>query len=240
MLTYLLYSLTVFGGTVVQTVSGFGFAIFVLTFFPYFMPSTAESVATSAMLSLTTAAYNAWLYRDSIRWKILVPPLVSYLICSTVMIWLSAGQPDALLKKLVACALIVLSIYFIFFSKRVRIRANPLTGTVCGTLSGVLGGLFGMSGPPMVVYLLEATESNDAYFGTIQCFFALTNIVNTAMRAAAGTVTTAVLVYVVVGIVFAFAGRWLGAKLFTRLEPEPLKRCVYGFMAVSGVTMLFT
>ena len=58
MLTYLLYSLTVFGGTVVQTVSGFGFAIFVLTFFPYFMPSTAESVATAAMLSLTTAAYN--------------------------------------------------------------------------------------------------------------------------------------------------------------------------------------
>ena len=58
------------------------------------------------------------------------------------------------------------------------------------------------------------------------------------MRAAAGTVTTAVLVYVVVGIVFAFAGRWLGAKLFTRLEPEPLKRCVYGFMAVSGMTML--
>jgi len=238
MLTYLLYSLTVFGGTVVQTVSGFGFAIFVLTFFPYFMPSTAESVATAAMLSLTTAAYNVWLYRDSICRRILMPPLISYLLCSTAMIWLSAGQPDAVLKKLVAAALILLSLYFIFFSKRIHIRPSPVTGTVCGLLSGVLGGLFGMSGPPMVVYLLEATDSNDAYFGTIQCFFALTNIVNTAMRAVTGTVTPAVLVFVAVGIIFAFAGRWLGARLFTRLRPEPLKRCVYCFMAVSGVVML--
>jgi uncharacterized membrane protein YfcA len=143
------------------------------------------------------------------------------------------------LKLVFGLFLVALALYFMFASKSVRVRPTLGTAAVCGSLSGVLSGMFGIGGPPMVVYLLEATESNDAYFGTIQCFFALTNIVNTAMRAAAGTVTSTVLVFVAVGIVFAFAGRWLGAKLFTKLKPEPLKRCVYGFMAVSGITMLF-
>lgn len=157
---------------------------------------------------------------------------------SFIAISLSTVSPDAILKKCLAVALILLSIYFLFFSARIKIKPTPVAGLIAGGLSGLLGGFFAMGGPPIVVYLLNASEDNDQYIADIQTYFAITNIYSTAVRAAKGLVTEEVLLWWCIGIAAMLLGLWLGRVLFKRLNPVTLKKVVYCYMAVSGVLML--
>ena len=55
----------------IQRVSGFGFGIFVMMFFPFFLPSYGESVMLSGLLAGSTAlmiALRNWQY---IRWNLM-------------------------------------------------------------------------------------------------------------------------------------------------------------------------
>jgi transcriptional regulator with XRE-family HTH domain len=49
---------------------------------------------------------------------------------------------------------IAISLWFMFFADKIRIKANLLTAFICGSLAGVASGLFGIGGPPMVIYIL--------------------------------------------------------------------------------------
>lgn len=85
-----------------------------MSIFPYFMPSYAGGVAISSMLSLTTTVLIAFRYRRSVLWNLLPIPMASFVVFSTLAIYLSGGQSDALLKKLLGIVLIGMSIYFLF------------------------------------------------------------------------------------------------------------------------------
>ena len=157
---------------------------------------------------------------------------------SFVAISLSAVSPDAILKKCLAVVLIVLSIYFLFFSAKIKIKPTPAAGLTAGALGGILGGFFATGGPPIVVYLLNASEDNEHYLADIQTYFAITGIYSTVVRAAKGLITEQVLGWWVIGMAAMFAGVLCGRALFKRLKPAMLKKIVYCYMAVSGVIML--
>lgn len=177
----LIYLATAFTGSTIQAVSGFGFGIFVMTIFPYILPS-ATCATLSSMLSMTSSVALAVKLRHKCSWKRILAPTAGYFVVSFIAISLSTVSPDAILKKCLAVALILLSIYFLFFSARIKIKPTPVAGLIAGGLSGLLGGFFAMGGPPIVVYLLNASEDNDQYIADIQTYFAITNIYSTAVR----------------------------------------------------------
>ena len=109
---------------------------------------------------------------------------------------------------------------------------------IAGGLGGLLGGLFGTGGPPMVVYLLASSESKEEYLGTIQAYFALTNVSTILVRAWNGMITPPVIQYWAVGLIALALGVLAGQKLFRRLDGEKLKKVVYLFMIGSGIVML--
>ncbi|MBC8531829.1 sulfite exporter TauE/SafE family protein [Gehongia tenuis] len=235
--TILIFLAAALIGSFIQTVSGFGFGIFVMSIFPYFMPSYGEGVAVSTALSLTMTVIIVWKLHKHIIWKWIIPPICSFFVVSAVCITLSAGQ-DQLLIKLLGGALILMSIYFLFFSGRIHIRPTKINGAIAGGLGGVLGGLFGMGGPPMVVYLLSLSDSNEQYLANIQTYFVITGTFTFLVRVLNGMVTATVLTYWAIGIPILFLGIFIGHKVVKRLNPDNLKKLVYVFMALSGLSML--
>ena len=233
-----LFLLTVFVGTVIQGVSGFGFGIFVMMVFPFLLPSYGAGVTVSGMLSILSNAAIAVRMRRHIAWKKLWSPLAANVVVSTAAIFFSVGQSDAVLKKLLGAFLILMSLYFLFLGGRFTIRPNRRNGAIAGGLGGLLGGLFGTGGPPMVVYLLASSESNEEYLGTIQAYFALTNISTILVRAWNGMMTPLTLQYWAIGLAALALGVFAGHKLFRRLDGGKLKKVVYLFMIGSGIVML--
>lgn len=133
--------------------------------------------------------------------------------------------------------LIILSLYFSFFKDKLQKFIKPTTGWQLGTgtASGVMGGLFGMHGPPVVLYLIVAEPTKDHYMGMIQTYAVITNITMLAVRAFNGYVTTAV------GTTYLYAlGGLAGNWAFSRIPSRLFTYLVYAYIGISGFIILFT
>ncbi len=227
-----------FGAGFVQRVSGFGLGIFAMMFLPHFMPSHTAAATVSTLFSCVTSTYNAIKYRKNVEYKTALPMLGVALVAIPVAVYCSVAVSGKVFSAMLGVVLILLSLYFLFFSKRVQIKATPLGGVLAGALGGTLNGLFSTGGPPVVLYLSNALQDNLAYFATIQFYFGLTNIYSVATRALNGIVTGEVLLYAAVGVVGCMLGDTLGKVVFDRLDAGKLKTVIYVGMILSGVLMI--
>lgn len=223
----------------IQRVSGFGLAIFAMMFLPYFVPTHTAAVAIACLFSCATTICNTVRYRRNIEYKTAIPMLCTALPCISAAVRFSSFVSARVFSILLGLVLIALSAYFLFFIDRISIRPTVAGGLFTGALSGVLGGLFSTSGPPVVLYLSNAAPTNAIYFATIQFYFCVTNIYSTAARAVSGIIDGTVLTYAAVGIAGCLVGDALGSRVFDRLDSTRLKRIIYIGMIVSGVFMLF-
>ena len=234
LLIALVCTLASMGGAFVQRVSGFGYGIFVMLFFPYVLLHT-EATALSGFVSLVSASYVAFRLRKQVRWRAVWLPLISYVITNTATTKLIVYLDTELLSKIFGVVLILLSIYFFFFSSKIKLRDTKCNALIAGSLSGVLSGAFAMGGPPVVVYYLNSSKDNDEYMATIQCYFAFSNVISTFNRVINGFFTERVLWLLLPAVLITFFANYLGKKTYGRISPLLLKRIVYAFMAVSGV-----
>lgn len=235
---YLYLILVGFGAAFVQRVSGFGLGIFAMMFLPHFLPSHTAAATISCLFSCYTTTSNSIRYRKNVADRTAIPMLVAALISIPVAVHFAAKVEARLFEILLGSVLIILSVYFLFFNKKISIKPTPLNGVIAGTLGGALNGLFSTGGPPAVLYLTNATQDNVTYFATIQFYFCLTNIYATANRAISGLITVDLLIYAAVGFIGCLAGDLLGRLVFDKLDAKKLKYIIYIGMIISGVMML--
>ena len=226
------------GAGFVQRVSGFGLGIFAMLFLPHFLPTHTAAATVVGICSVVTSTMNAVKYRRDINYKTVLPLLFAAAVSIPIAVYFSAKVSKGVFEILLGTVLILLSIYFLFFNKSVKLKASVLGGTIAGTLSGILNGLFSTGGPPAVLYLANVSASNAAYFAGIQFYFALTNIYATVMRAISGLLTLDVLLLSIFGLVGCVVGDFLGKSVFERLDGEKLKRIIYIGMIASGIVMI--
>ncbi len=222
----------------VQRVSGFGFGIIVMAVFPYLMPSYGEATALSGMLALVTALVPAVKHIRVVPWKKLLPILLTFLVVSFFAVELVRLVDSRALKHILGVVLILISIYFFVFSERIHIRPTVPVQIGLGSLSGLMGGLFAMQGPPAVIYFISSTNDKEEYIALTQWYFLVGNTMMTLFRARAGLVTETVIRSWVIAVPAVVLGLCLGARLFKRIRVRTLRKLVYAFLAVSGVVAI--
>lgn len=227
-----------FGAGFVQRVSGFGLGIFAMIFLPYFMPTSTAAATVSCLFSCGTSSYNSIKYRKNISYKTTLPMLISALITIPIAVFFASKISGEVFTVLLGIILVLLSIFFLFLSNRIKMKANVPNGIISGSTSGVLSGLFSTGGPPAVIYLSSSLDDKLVYFATIQFYFAVTNIYATATRAINGLLTLTLLGYALVGFIGCMLGDLVGRLVFDRLDGEKLKKVIYVGMILSGVVMI--
>lgn len=233
----LLMTLSV-GAAFVQRVSGFGFGIFIMTALPYLMPSYGEAVTLSGALAIVTSIVIVHKMHQFIVWPKLLPILITFLIVSWFAIQFLAHAGDGFLKHILGAMLILASIWFLFFSERIHIRPTMPMQISMGTLSGAMGGLFGMQGPPAVLYFLASTDHKEEYMALAQCFFLVGNGMMSLFRAYHGFLTPTVGMAWCCCLPAVFLGTWLGGLIFSRIPIKTLRKIIYIYMGVSGAIAL--
>lgn len=228
------------GSSFVQRTTGFGFGIFIMTMLPFLMPSYGEATALSGLLALTTSAVAAWKYRRNVNLKRLIPILSIFLIISTLSICLLSEMNDVTLRTILGAVLIAVSIYFSVFSRRIRFGTTLPYQICAGSLSGLMGGFFGMHGPPAVLYFLSSEPDKEHYMGMIQTYFVITNIMMTIVRGINGFLTYTVGKNYIFCLAAVALGSWLGSIAFKRLSSRIFPYIVYGYIGLSGVIILIT
>ena len=230
------------GASFIQRTIGFSFGIFIMTALPFLMPSYGEAVTLSGLLSLTSATIVMVKYLKFVTWKRLLPIVASFIIFSTIAICPLDKIEGQAMRRILGITLILISLYFSFFKARLQKLIRPTKGWQYGTgaASGIMGGLFAMHGPPVVLYLIVSEPDKDHYMGMIQTYAVVTNITMLAVRAFNGYVTPAVgssYIYSLIGLAIGvIAGNWAFKHIPNRL----FTYIVYAYIGVSGLIILLT
>jgi uncharacterized membrane protein YfcA len=222
----------------IQRVSGFGFGIFIMTILPLLMPSYGEATTLSGILSSLQSLYVLASLWKHVKWKRLLPILAAFIVSSYIAIQFVSYVSDTNLKQILGGVLIIMSIYFLFISERISIRPTTTMQFSMGSLSGILGGLFAMQGPPAVLYFIASERDKTKYMSMTQGYFFIGNIAMTLFRAGEGYLTHDVgmgTLYASAGIVI---GTLIGKFVFDKISAPLLRKIVYAYMAASGMYAL--
>lgn len=238
-MTALYILLAAFAGSFIQSASGFGYAIVLMSVLPLVIPFQSAAIL-EVMTSFFMVGAIALKYRRHIRWRLLVWPLIANAVFSLTGVWFQSGSAEGLLRRILGATLVLLSVYFIFFSSRLAIRGGARNGFIAGSISGICGGLMSIGGPPMVAYYLAATSSKEEYNATLQAYFVLSTAYIFFTHVALGHVTVQILSWGIWALLGLAAGTFCGLRLFDRLSAAGLKKLVCGFMAAVGIYLVIT
>lgn len=220
----------------IQTVTGFGGGIINMLVLPYIVSlATASGIngCITLFLNISLVVY----FWKHINFKKILWPAVIAMELSTLAINLVTVLPVDTLKLVFSIFIVILAIYFNFFNK-VEINDTPFTMIICSAISGLGNGLFGIAGPPMVLYYLSACKKKEEYLGTIQLFFLIIGFYASIVRLLSGIITADLLPSIISGIIMVLVGKKLGTLVVDKLSVDKMKKYIYIFLGIVGVIQL--
>lgn len=221
-------------GAFLQTNMGFGFPILAMIFLPMLFPfSTA--VTLCQVIAIVSTAYLSIKYWKHIRWRILLPLLFVSLLVGAIVTYKSISMQQGFLKMALGLTLMVLAVFFVWFSNRIKLNGSIVSGIAMGAVAGLGNGLFGIGGPPVALYLMACIEDKNEYLATIQAYFLLSNISTILIRTFNGSLGTEHIPVVLCGWLGIGLGTWFGLLAFKKVSMAALKKLVYAFVGLSGL-----
>ncbi len=227
-----------FIASLVRSSLGFGESLLAVPLFLFFLP-VEIAVPLSVMLSIVIALviviqdYEK-IYFRSAKWLILyaIPGIPLGLVL------LLYGN-DSLVKIILGILIVGYSIFSlsgrIAFTISTKDKAYLL---ICGLLSGVLGGAYGLNGPPLVVYGNFKQWSPRHFRATLQAYFLPTSFVGFCAYYYNGLVKATVLEYFLVALISAVPAIFIGRFLNRHLKYQVFFRYVYGGLILIGIMLI--
>lgn len=233
---YLLLFLVSGVSATVQTVTGFGYGIIVMALTPLFLPlEQALAISTTTSLCLNIAILSQR-WRD-IQYKFVWVPVLCAAAGAFAGLTLMAEHPSPVYKRILGVFLVILAVWFVWLSDRVRLRPSLASSAIVGVISGTCGGLFSINGPPMVLYYVAILNDVKQYMATTQFYFMINNINLIVMRNALGLWPTGILPGCLSALAGLLCGFFAGNFIFKRANPRRIRQAVYVVMALAGLTI---
>ena len=237
LLSILFVAIVILAGSCVQSALGFGTTMFSMGFLPLIMEYSKAMGLSIVVVSISTV-YISVKYRDSIRWGVMLPFLIPTAVITGIVNFLSAKVSSDMMYLLLGFMFVAVSIFFFFFSDKVRIKPTPVSGTILGVICGICYGLFASGGPTAALYLLPATKDKKAYLATIQAFLCINTLVILVISLVLGRLHMTDLPLVAAGVIAMFAGTLLGLVIHDRIPASVFGKVIYAFVGIGGLWII--
>ncbi|HEX3572488.1 MAG TPA: sulfite exporter TauE/SafE family protein [Acidobacteriaceae bacterium] len=230
--------LIVFAASLIRSTFGFGEALIAVPLLALILP-VAVTAPLAVLLSATIAAIVVLQDWHRIHLRSAVWLLLPTFAGIPFGIALLASTHQQFVKAALAVILIVFSGFFLSGRKPPELHRDSkgwLFG--CGFLAGVLGGAYGMNGPPLVVYGAMRRWSPQHFRATLQGYFLPASLVTMAGYWLRGLWTPAVTHAYVVSLPALVPAILLGRALNHRLRGDSFLKYVHAGLVCIGVALL--
>lgn len=232
-MTALLVFVTAAAAGFVQSVTGFGCAVVMMVVFPHLFDMLQAPALTSA-IAFGLAVGLSWRFRAHVEARKALPMAATYVMMSTVAINLARGLDLERLTMVFGLFLMLLSAYYLFMPGGMRVGTSLAAGLPWAAVAGVTGGLFGIGGPLLVIYFLNASRSKESYIANLQMIYLFSNFFNTLTRTVHGIYTWELVPLTLLGVLSINLGKMAGLRVLDRIDIVKMKTLVYLFIGISG------
>jgi uncharacterized protein len=228
----------VFIATLIRSAFGFGEALIAVPLLALCIP--LEVAAPLAVLISITIA-GIVVVQD---WKKIHLRNTGWLVLATLFgiplgLLLLTGGNQRIVKAALAVIIVAFSAYSLMGRTSLELRRDSRGWLlVCGFCAGILGGAYGMNGPPLVIYGAMRRWSPQHFRATLQGYFLPASIIGMCGYWLAGLWVSAVTHFYLLSLPVMLPAIVLGRMINHRLHGEAFLKYVYFGLAGTGVLLL--
>jgi uncharacterized membrane protein YfcA len=232
---------TAFAAALLQAASGFGFAVLAT---PLFLLLVEPARAVQLVIVVTTALSLVVLpgLHRAIAPRLLLRLSLGSLVGLPLGLFAFSYADPTQVRVVVGTAIVAFAALLALSRPRLRgqaaIAARPSLDLAAGAVSGATTALIGMSGPPVLMYLLLAGTSPRTARATLLAFFALAYAATLASHVAAIGVPAATWRAAGLLVPFALVGGVAGRTLGDRLGSEAFAALATTLLGAAGLYTL--
>lgn len=228
----------------IQTVTGFAFGLtlmggsVLLGIAP--VPVVAILISILSLLNCIMALYRNVGNLDR---QIIVLCAMSSVITLFAGVWLLnhlSGAYVGALQLILGGAIIVSSLMLVIRPKPQAGRSGPSTFLFAGMVSGLLGGLFSTSGPPLVFHFYRQPLARAVIRDSLLLIFSIHSVQRIALVAWQGALTADILLIALTALPVVLVVTWLARRFPPQLSDLTLRRFAFVLLMGSGVSLCLT
>ena len=236
--TILLILLIVFLATLIRSTFGFGEALIAVPLLAFFCP-VRIAAPLAVLVSITIAAIVV--VQD---WRHIHLRSAGWLILSTLFgiplgLLLLTHTPEDLVKAGLGALILLFALFCLFGNTRLQLPRDSRTWLLtCGFFAGILGGAYGMNGPPLVIYGSLRSWSARHFRATLQAYFLPASVLGMCGYFSAGLWTRTVTRDYLLCLPVLIPAVFLGRAINHRLSASAFSRYIYIGLAAIGLALL--
>lgn len=228
----------VFVATFLRSALGFGEALFAVPLLALFIPLRVAA-PLAVLVSITIAAVVV--VQD---WRKIQLRSAAWLTFATFLgipagLLLLTSSHQRIVKGTLALVILAFAAYSLVGRRPPELQSDKrgwLLG--CGFMAGVLGGAYGMNGPPLVIYGGMRRWSPEHFRATLQGYFLPASLAGLAGYWVAGLWVPAVTRYYLISLPVMIPAIFLGREINRRLRGEAFLKIAYLVLLVVAAVLL--
>lgn len=147
--------------------------------------------------------------------------------------------PDDVVKLLLGAVIVLFALYSLTVGRGQHLAHDHVGWLIgCGVIAGVLGGAYGMNGPPLAIYGALRRWPAQRFRATLQAYFLPASLAGLIGYALLGLWTPAVTRYFLWSLPGVAVATFAGRVLNRRLKGERFVLVVYGGLLLIGTVLV--
>lgn len=217
---------------------GFGAGLIAVGTLALIMPGLHDVIVLLLLVNLPAELYVVLTSRRHISWRGVLLVFAGIATGIPIGTWmLSVGDLSALLAVL-GLLLVAVGGAFLLAPNRSSRQLPGWIAPPVGLVSGLLTGLFGTGGPPLIFYYQLRGIDKAAFRGTLMAIFLLMTVIRVPSYAVFGLITAPRLWSSLAVFPAVLAGAWIGNRVHLRIDEATFRRLVSVALVLIGLVLL--
>jgi len=234
----ILFVAAIFLAVFTQSLSGFGSALIAMSILPSLL---GIRVATPlvALVSLSLEVVILYQYRHSIRIRKVLPIIAGSVVGIPIGVFFLKQVNETLV---LASLGVVISGYAMYALMQIKLPVLDATfwAYLAGLVSGVLGGAYNVSGPPVIIYGDCRRWSPHEFKGNLQGYFLVSTLIVVITHWVSGNFTARVMQLYLLSIPAIIVGLIAGFILTQKIPSDVFRKITLWLLVIMGGRLIFS
>ena len=242
--TIIIFLIAIAIGAYTQTVTGFAMGLIIMGITASLQLAPISFIA--AVISLT-GLVNVMLavYKDHhhINWQLIRSIMIGFIpsmLAGLLLLYYLDKTSTQLLQLILGIVIMLGGILLILKPHPNKKLAPSYRTLLAGVSSGIMGGLFSTSAPPLIYHLYKQPLTIPTIRSTLLLTFMIGSTARISVIGTQGFITKEMLLFALYSLPVVFLFTWLGKKHPPSLSDTNMRRLAFGLLIVLGISTIMT